>query len=237
MKEKTNRFKRGSLAVLVLLLFCGVASVGSAQEISIEGHLHQSVPGDGVYEATMGEEGLGGAGMLLGVGLPAVEHLRGLILLGSQAGQGESFNRDLTTTLQRTTLQIGVDYRIPVIGEWFRPLVRATGGYSSQRLELMTTDATYADQAHGLVAFAGGGLELLGSLQGTESALERFSFGGTLLFGYLWQTESSFHEMTSTTAPSEPTEQDPWSRSSYDAGALSLSGFTWSLGAQIRYRF
>ena len=225
-----------ALAVMAVLLISGQAL---GQELTVEGHLLGVSTNDEGYIGVMGDRGSAGTGVLVGYELEQVEDLRLVATFGSDGQTGRRFGGDLESQFSRTRVMVGADYGPGFFHGRVRPLGRVTMGYAGQSLVLEADGESYRDQAHGFSAFAGAGVELaIGSGPvDRENFWSRLSVGGSFLMGYLWQSSARFDEMSSTTAPAEPTEEDPWIRGSYDAGTMQMSGLAWTLGAVIRYRF
>ena len=215
------------------------ATTAYADDIYIEGHLSGINTANPAYVGLTGAGAAGGGGWLVGYEMDAVPGLRLMGIYAGEAMVGDRFSNDLSYDWSRNRLMAGADYGVDLFGERLRPLARLAVGYSYQSLGLTVDNRTYRDGDHGLAAQLSTGVELSfgrGDIVEGE-ILSRLSVGFNFLMGYLWQTEADFSEMRSTSAPSEPNEEDPWTRGSLDAGSLQMSGTTWTVGAVLRYHF
>lgn len=231
--------KKWMVPIIAAALLSTAAGTAFAQELTVEGHLLSVNTGDEGYVGIMGDRGSAGSGILVGYEMEQVENLRLLLTVNSDGQSGRRFGGDLETSFARNQVMAGADYGIPFFEGRLRPLARMTMGYSGQSLTMEADGESYRDQAHGFSAFAGAGLEATigaGAVD-PDNFWSRISVGGSFLVGYLWQSGADFDEMSSRTAPEEPTEEDPWIRGSYDAGTIQMSGAAWTLGAVLRYRF
>lgn len=225
---------------LVFAVFLAVG-MGASTAFADQGYLelrnNALVSSQAEFHAARGGPTARGGGLALGYEPSAV---RGLRILGIYDVDGFSTgrfqNNELNVDWGRQRAMAAADYGIALIGDWFRPLARLGIGYSYQTLELAADGVTYRDGDHGASALLAGGLEarIGGDTHEGTSALGRFSLGINALVGYLWQTTASFDSMRTT---EEIEDDDPWQRTTYDAGALNSSGITWTVGFSLGYRF
>lgn len=227
-------------AVVSLMAVCLVmsATTAGADEGFVELRTSLVHSGDDGYAAISGSGAAAGLGLGVGYELTAIQGLRVLASYDGDGSMQQRFDGDVDALWTRNRLMANMDYGVDIMDDFFRPLVRVGFGYSQQSLEMVTDDVRYRDIDHGLTGLAAGGLEFsIGRSESRSTPLDRFSIGANLLLGYVWQSEASFDNMSSTGAPEEPTDDDPWPRGSYDAGSMQMSGFTWSMGASMRYQF
>lgn len=215
------------------------SSTAWADEIFVELNVAGVDTRDNGFVGLTGATASGGGGLLVGYEMDQVPGLRLLGSYGADGMSGSRFSNQLRYDWVRNRLSLGADYGVDLLNDMVRPLIRVTTGYSHQSLNFRADETNYRGSDHGLHAMAAAGMEF--SFGRGEAVagdfFSRMSFGVNFLVGYLWQTGADFDNMSSTTAPSEPNDEDPWQRVTYDAGSLQMSGVTWTLGASLRYNF
>ncbi len=227
--------KKLQIIVAMALLAAGTfgATTASADQLVLEGQILGVVSQDQGFSDLSGEAGSGGVGLIAGYRLGAVPEVSVLVSYHLDGMSGQRFGNQVGVDWARHRLLLGGEYGLDFLDGRLRPLARLGVGYSGQKLAMRVDGVEYQDRGHGFAVQAQGGAEVgLTSAQSTSP----LSVGANFLMGYLWQTPASFGAMSSTSAPEEPTEEDPWSRATYDAGSLSASGVTWNLGVTLRYR-
>ncbi len=224
--------QRWIFALLVTALLAS-ASTASADELYLEVHGHLEGT-DGVQQTLADREVITGPAVLLGIEPEALSGLRLMAGLSDDTfNHGSHFNGQLASDWQRTRVMAKADWGVDVFGDTVRPMIRMGVGYSYQRLELATSDATYRGTDHGVSAMAAAGLESRYQLGGDEDTQGRVSLGANALVGYAWNSRADFDEMETT----ENVEDSSWERSGYDAGSMRSAGVTFSVGVNLRYRF
>ena len=236
--KTTKRIIIGLLAALTVLS-ASLATATAANELYGESRLSTVSSSNEGFVNAAGDTSTGGVGIALGYELGMVDQiaLRPLLMYDVQGFDGWRFDGDLRTRWGRQQLMVGADVGYDIF-TWLRPMARLAMGYSHQSLTFTAGGQDYRDTAHGMSGLVAGGLEAsIGrSPMGTDP-ISRLSLGANMLFGYTFQTEAHFDEMTSVDAPEEPTDEDPWRRATYDADTIQASGFAFSFGVSLRYRF
>ena len=222
--------KRAFTLVLIALCTVLVSQTAAADELLVEGQVLGMVGQSQDFVNLSAGNGTGGMGFLVGYQMDTMPELRFLASYGVDGMTVNRFNRHMTASWSRHRVMVGADYGILLFADFVRPLARVGVGYAGQRLALSADGVEYADRAHGFAAQGQAGVEVDFTAARTEGPL---SVGANFLVGYLWQTSASFDAMAPT---AERRDDDPWSRSSYDAGSLSARGVTWNLGVSLRYR-
>lgn len=237
-EETTMKMTKKIVVSLLAMAMAFGATTASANEGFLEGRVSTLQTNDNGYAAAAGANSTGGVGLAVGYELDVIEPgaLRVMGLWDVDGISTTRFDGDLGVDWGRNRLMVGADYGYDIL-PWLRPLARVTMGYSHQSLRLATDGVTYRAGDHGLSGILAGGVEVsMGRSDTGTDAMSRLSLGLNLLAGYTWQTRANFDDMTSLEAPDEPDEDDPWIRSTYDAGSMRVSGFTWNFGVMLRYR-
>jgi hypothetical protein len=188
------------------------------------------------YETDPAFDGLGDANAFPVGGAVELDYrldylgLDGLTTFASARWTGRSSQRFSGSTdfaWSRGLYLLGAQY-----GPWelgtFRPLVRLAAGYSTQRLEVSTSQPTMSDRAHDFAGLGSIGFEWLTPRDFIKGAPMRLGLVGQV--GYLAQTSADFDELRSD-------NDDDWSRASLDLGTLPTSGVFWDLGINIVYEW
>lgn len=235
MKKYTKIAARAAVGAIAAALVMSASTAG-ANEGFVEARTVTLDTSDNGFAALTGSDKSVGVGFLAGYELDVLP-IGEFRVLGSYAVDGfigDRFQGDLRANWGRNRFMVGADYGINIVGEWLRPLARVSVGYSRQSLQIESDGATYLDYSHGLSWTAAGGLEaVIGGSGASSAAISRLSVGVNLLFGYTGQTTAHFDEMEAQDIDGD----DEWTRGTYDAGSIQASGFTWNLGASLRYRF
>lgn len=227
----TNRI--GCSVLVAAILLSGSTAV--ADQGFVELH-PAATSASGADRAMSDESAIGGATIHLGYAPEALEGVRGMIGYSADGFTAPRFDGDMDATWQRNQVLASADYSYELVGDWLGPLVRGGVGYSRQSLQLGSADADYRGTDNGFSARIGAGLEIsLGETDDPIDRWDRLSVGVNALVGYAWQTSADFDEMETTEEIDE--DEDPWQRTTYDAGSMQISGVHWGGGINLRYQF
>ena len=235
--------RRMTQTIMASALLLGLIAVSSTawagDKVGVEFHGISLSSGDAGYTNLLGESESSRSGLTLMYAPEMIDGLRILAGMTNQEFSGQRFNRDLQADWSRMQVGAGADFGVDLLDDRIRPLARGTVGYVYQTLDYRADQQSYGDSSHGFAAFAGVGVEAtaLRSKAGGESFVDRLSIGMNLLVGYHWETRASFDEMTSESAPEEPTDEDPWARNTYDAGSIQATGVGMQFGLVLGYQF
>ena len=140
---------------------------------------------------------------------------------------------------------LALTWEQPVVGEWFRPLLRADAGLIIGRLGLglSSSDEDVSDWAFAGRAHLGAGFRLLPfsdvrvpKRSDDEAAEARpgYSFGIEVTFGYTYASPLHFDDLARPEPDEEP-EVPPIGIRPLDVGAFDLSGPELRVGALMRF--
>jgi hypothetical protein len=155
--------------------------------------------------------------------------LNGMTVFASGRWTGQSSDRFEGRTSfnwTRGLYMLGVQYGPWEIGT-FRPVARIAGGYSTQRLQVDTTQPVMSDRVHDAVGMGSLGFELLTPRSLITGAPIRLGLVGQV--GYIAQTQAEFDELSGA--------EDDWAREPLDIGTLPTSGPFWDVGVNLIYEW